>query len=951
MTSPEPTVDAAQPDTRSVPDPPRRTNGFLNLRDLVALSFVAGLPLLVYWRAALGLGMFYFGDIARFFYPTRVLYAGALAAGRLPQWQPEILTGIPLLAEMQTGALYPPHLALYRLLPVDLALNYDILLHLAFLAAGTFVFARLAGRSRVAAVVAALALALGGFGTARITHPNVLDVAAWLPWLLALCHLWRVRWHPAVTWVLLVLASTMQWLGGHPQFALINVLTAGSYVLATALLAGRAPSAVPQLTAGVPLRRVSAISALAARAAPLVPLVALALGTLGAAAQLLPTYEFSLESARAGGVDPSFFTTFSYHPLYLALLADPFLRGNPYPNTSVEVIAYIGLLPLILAGVAIILKRDRQTMLWAAFAVVALVLAFGGNTPLYPALRALPLFNLFRVPARFLFVFAFALVMLSGIGLDALRARAFYTMLLRRSVLTAVVAAGLVLVLIGLIPVLPVEAWLDAWRGLPVIFGGLALLLVLGSARFDRTFVAVGTVALTLLDVICFGAVYAPSYNAIAPRAEVFPRPRVLDMLDLSGGARVLTSESVLPWTSVMNASLYTNLNAAHGVSAAAGYTPLVPRQIADYLSNLSPVMLNKLGVRYYLIPQLLPVDSATEAADVYDPFLVDPLRAPLEFSPVDADSVEIESSLAQSVNLPTGAIVADIVLTDESGAQYRLPLRAGLETAEWAYDRSDVLEVVRHARPPVASSFPARSAFPIEEHTGHTYRGRINFTNTPVPIIRLQVIPTADGNLIHIQSVALVNGDARIDLAPLLGKATHHLIYRSEDVAVYENPDAAPRAFITHNVRRADDEEAFRQLRSPFPNAEIYVAEGEDSETDVGQGTEERADLVLSDPERVVISARADADGYLVLTDAWAPGWVALVDGVPAPMTRADVIFRAVPIPAGPHFVEFLYRPLSFYIGLGLSGIAVALLVISLLAAILVREAVRAPSAALTPP
>src|SRR5258708_36955497 len=101
-------------------------NGFLIVRDWLALAAVSALPLVFYWRATLGLGMFFFGDIARFFYPTRVLYANALQQGRLPLWQPEILTGIPLLAEMQTGALNPPHLLLYRLLPLHLALTYGI---------------------------------------------------------------------------------------------------------------------------------------------------------------------------------------------------------------------------------------------------------------------------------------------------------------------------------------------------------------------------------------------------------------------------------------------------------------------------------------------------------------------------------------------------------------------------------------------------------------------------------------------------------------------------------------------------------------------------------------------------------------------------------------------------------------------------------------------------------
>jgi hypothetical protein len=194
------------------------------------------------------------------------------------------------------------------------------------------------------------------------------------------------------------------------------------------------------------------------------------------------------------------------------------------------------------------------------------------------------------------------------------------------------------------------------------------VLVVLRAARVDRVFFTACAVGLTFIDLLAFSAVYAQTFNQIAPRAEIFPRPRVLNELDLTGHARVLTSEWILPWISVMNESLYPNLNAAHNITAAHGYTPLTPRNTREFLTNPSSVMLSKLGVRYYLIPQLLPVDSKTEAADMHNPFLIDPVTSPLEFSIVDSDSIEIESSLAQSANLPNGAIVADVVLTDETG-------------------------------------------------------------------------------------------------------------------------------------------------------------------------------------------------------------------------------------------------------------------------------------------
>ena len=48
---------------------------------------------------------------------------------------------------------------------------------------------------------------------------------------------------------------------------------------------------------------------------------------------------------------------------------------------------------------------------------------------------------------------------------------------------------------------------------------------------------------------------------------------------------------------------------------------------------------------------------------------------------------------------------------------------------------------------------------------------------------------------------------------------------------------------------------------------------------------------------------------GYAVLLEAAAPGWRAEVDGTPVALAVADGLFRAVPIPPGPHRIEFLYR------------------------------------------
>ena len=62
----------------------------------------------------------------------------------------------------------------------------------------------------------------------------------------------------------------------------------------------------------------------------------------------------------------------------------------------------------------------------------------------------------------------------------------------------------------------------------------------------------------------------------------------------------------------------------------------------------------------------------------------------------------------------------------------------------------------------------------------------------------------------------------------------------------------------------------------------------------------------------RIAIDVDAAAAGLLVLHDIAYPGWDVSVDGVKAPLLRANLLFRGVEVPAGHHAVEFSFHPLS---------------------------------------
>ena len=199
---------------------------------------------------------------------------------------------------------------------------------------------------------------------------------------------------------------------------------------------------------------------------------ALALGAGLAAAQLLPSLELALQSQRAGGLDAEFFASFSLHPAYLLLLVSPFLLGDPYPRLSVELVGYVGILPLLLAVAALGLKRKGQVWFFGLLALLSLLLALGHWNPLYAYLLRVPLFNWFRVPARFLLWFTLALALLAGWGAQAIVERLADSGRGRLWVWAAAWAA--LLGALALSDSLRATEWLRFWRYWPLALALLA---------------------------------------------------------------------------------------------------------------------------------------------------------------------------------------------------------------------------------------------------------------------------------------------------------------------------------------------------------------------------------------------------------------------------------------------------------------------------------------------
>lgn len=72
-----------------------------------------------------------------------------------------------------------------------------------------------------------------------------------------------------------------------------------------------------------------------------------------------------------------------------------------------------------------------------------------------------------------------------------------------------------------------------------------------------------------------------------------------------------------------------------------------------------------------------------------------------------------------------------------------------------------------------------------------------------------------------------------------------------------------------------------------------------------------------------MVLDVRSDQPGYVVLTDAWYPGWKARVNDVSTEIFRANYLLRAVEVGAGASTIVLHYEPESFCHGASISGVS----------------------------
>jgi hypothetical protein len=401
---------------------------------------------------------------------------------------------------------------------------------------------------------------------------------------------------------------------------------------------------------------------------------------------------------------------------------------------------------------------------------------------------------------------------------------------------------------------------------------------------------------------------------------------------------------------------------------------------LRDQLRGIpSPSVLRLLGVKYLLDDTISDVTRDGVYYDLAGSVTLGPGQltrfnqiaalsspgpsgtGPAAVGPVTA--VGVVSALQGAADVLDGTPVLQVTLGGDAGPLWQGVLRAGSDTAEGAYTGA-----VRHRQPtPLGPAGAGGNA-------SATYLARIPAASVAgVRWVEVQDVPTAAGQSARVSGITLIGQNGASWPVTVAGGDTLRLVHHS-DVKLYLNQWALPRTYLVGSAEVAETPAAVlaamgRPGRDPQDSAILERDPGPlpPARTPLRQQLRDLRDAVkawlgvLNDPragtapagqalpavpasskdglgtstivdetsERLVVRVEAGQPALLVVRDTYFPGWAATVDGAPAPLWRADYLFRAVPVPAGSHTVELRFQSAALERGAIVSVVAFFLTVL----------------------
>lgn len=143
----------------------------------------------------------------------------------------------------------------------------------------------------------------------------------------------------------------------------------------------------------------------------------------------------------------------------------------------------------------------------------------------------------------------------------------------------------------------------------------------------------------------------------------------------------------------------------------------------------------------------------------------------------------------------------------------------------------------------------------------------------------------------------------------------------RAVDVFLYRNKHVLPRVHWAKRVAGAldEDEMVLRVRQDELHDAAVVLGLNRGTQA-VPESLGDSVTTVAAVDGYFAVETESRTDRFLVISEVWHPGWRARLDGRTLPLYRTNVAFMGTWIPAGTHRLVLGFRPLHWYVALGIS-------------------------------
>lgn len=377
--------------------------------NLMAILIYLGLAFVYFGNFLSGKNMIAATDWMLGSYPTLKWMADYIRThSAIAFWEPQIFGGLPTVAAFFAD-LFSPFTLARLFIPTHVVYALTFVLFMFLAGVGMYVFLKEIGIEKTIALLGGLVYMLAGniVTTTYGGHGGRMGAQALFPLVLFLLHC-GIKTKKLYYFLLYGALLAVSFLAAHFQVTYYAVVASVFYFLLH-LIWDRKENR-------------------GSGTAKLIGYYVLGMVMLGGlvAIQYLPVLSNLPYAARGGGRGYEFAASWSLPPLEIFDLLTPTFSGilNNYWGENYFKLhsEYLGILPLLILGIALILKwKNRYVKFFTFLAGIALLFALGGHTPLYRIpYHILPGVSKFRAPSQIYFLTSFSLTVLMSFGLAGL---------------------------------------------------------------------------------------------------------------------------------------------------------------------------------------------------------------------------------------------------------------------------------------------------------------------------------------------------------------------------------------------------------------------------------------------------------------------------------------------------------------------------------------------------